>query len=575
MKKFYLSILAMCLAVTAQAQQRTDEELQEIAAQQLLTAGVKAQIGGQQAAVQDIREMSKTENLAIYGSEEAGFVVMARDSRLKPILGISLNTYTPGNEPDGFKWWLAEQEKALTVSTARMNIGAKGPGIIDETTDEEEGKYAPVDNFINTKWGQNSPYNDLCPKVGGKSTPSGCVATAMSQILRYNKYPTYSTGKGSYTTGTTQTSIPVMLNSTFDYDVMVNNYSYGKRSEASKTAVATLMRDCGYAANMEYTVSGSGTSDYDAAVGLTRNLGYDTLAITLLYRDFYTSEEWMEIINEEIQAKRPVLYSGSDKKYGGHAFLFSGIDAQGKFYVNWGWDGTSDGYFEFSNLTPRDILGYSVSYNFNEGQSVILGFTPDGQPLEGAEHEDHMALVGNFSLSSKMPNNMYLYFPGMYNLSYLIFYGETYLAIENEDDPEDYQIYRLFDTSEQSFGPLEPGYGVGEREFPLDLNELKPGNYAVNFISHAVNSDYYYYIRSEGGLYSAHFSKDANGKITVKESTLYDAIKDITTIQTESTDSQSANNKAFANKWYDLTGRQVSQPSQGLYIINGQKVMIK
>ena len=69
--------------------------------------------------------------------------------------------------------------------------------------------------------------------------------------------------------------------------------------------------------------------------------------------------------------------------------------------------------------------------------------------------------------------------------------------------------------------------------------------------------------------------KDANGKITVKESTLYDGIKDITTAQTGSTDSQSANNKAFANKWYDLTGRQVSQPAQGLYIINGQKVMIK
>ncbi len=570
MNKLYLSILAVCFAVTANAQQRTDDELREIAAQQLLTAGVKAQVAGQRDAVQDIRELTTTDNLAIYGSDEAGFVVMARDSRMSPVLGVSLNSYAEGDEPCGFKWWLEAQERALNDGTARMNIGARAPEIIPNGDDE--GDYTPVANFVASTWGQNSPFNQLCPKQGTKETPAGCVATAMAQIMRYNRYPARSTGKAGYTVGASQTTIPATLNSTFNYSVMVNNYGYGKRTDESKTAVATLMRDCGFASRMNYTADGSGAYPDQACLGLTNNLGYDTLAIQMIFREFYTEDEWMSIIQEELLAGRAILYSASDANYGGHAFVFSGIDAQGKVYVNWGWDGTADGYFTIDNLAPRGILGSSLTYNFSEDQAMIIGFTPDGKPLEGAEYESHLIMPGVITLSSSIANSLTVNFPGLYNNDYLSFYGETYALIENDEDDDIYDITRLFST--EVVGVLESGYGMRETSFDLLLNDLPAGDYTFYILGHSIDSEYFTIVRSVGGVYVNKFSKDAAGKVTVAEPSLYDSITAV-----EADDAvQSATQTAAAvlkKGCFDLSGRAVSKPSQGLYIINGKKVLMR
>lgn len=563
------------MTLNLHAQHRTSEELQDIAAQQLLDAGVKAHVSSQRSAVQHLGELSITENLAIYGSEDAGFVVLALDSRLKPVLGVSLNPYTPGQEPSGFLWWLEQQEAALAYASARMNAGVQAPQW-DET--EEEGNYIAVPNLISSKWGQSDPYNLYCPKIKGSNSLTGCTATAVAQILRYNQYPTHSTGKSKYFVGNSQSGIPVTLNSTFDYSLMTNTYP-SKRTDEQRNAVATLMRECGYAFKMNYSTESSGAYDTDVALGLTTNLGYDTLAIQLLQRDVYTDEEWLAIIQDELLANRPMYYSAMDPNRGGHAFIVSGIDTEGKVYINWGWNGDADGYFAIDNMSPRGILG-TASSNFSQYHAIICGFTPDGKPLDDAEYTERLALADTLTLSSSSANLLTINFPGIYNVDYLPFYGEVYVYIENEDDESIFDIQRLFTTADPQLGSLTPGYGLRETSLDYPVSELPAGNYSFVVLSHAVQHDYFNLVRSVGGLYIVKFSKDENGVITTQSPSLYDSIKEVKTEQPAPISPLAPSLTGF----FDLNGRSLRMTDdklrmtnlpKGIYIINGKKVMVK
>ena len=150
----------------------------------------------------------------------------------------------------------------------------------------------------------------------------------------------------------------------YDYANMIDSYK-GHYSKEQGDAVAKLMLDCGVAADMNYATDGSGTYTENAARGLRRNFGYPETT-QMLKRRRYSEQAWMDIIYNEINERRAILYTGVDNKNGGHAFVLSGYDETGKVWINWGWDGASDGFYDIALLNPK-------SYKFSEDQDMIIG----------------------------------------------------------------------------------------------------------------------------------------------------------------------------------------------------------
>ena len=298
-----------------------------------------------------------------------GFVVVAGDDRLPQVLGYSTDaTFSPIDIPLAMQDWMAEMNREIaylqTHSTAAVHQPIK--------------RATPVGPLLTTRWDQDWPYNNLCPTyvIGNsvKRSVTGCVATAMAQIMKYHEWPLRGTGYHSYHCNVNDTD-PVTLSvdysqSVYEWDKMLDEYSEGS-SEESCYAVAKLMSDAGISINMGYG-SSSGAQEVDVLTALTNYFGYSDRHY-LLERDLYAADEWDQLLADEIAAGRPILYCGysySQNSLGGHAFVFDGVDADGLFHVNWGWGGNGDGFFMVSLLAPGS------GYNFKYGQDAIFGVVP-------------------------------------------------------------------------------------------------------------------------------------------------------------------------------------------------------
>ncbi len=229
-------------------------------------------------------------------------------------------------------------------------------------------------------WGQEEPFNLYCPTVteDGKqyTAVTGCVATSLAIICRYHKWPEY--GKGtiggySYTSDyRKKVNIPSYSidNNHYDYSSMPMTYT-SSATAAQKKAVATLMHDLGVMFKAEYNYgTGTGAFTEDIQQALFEHMGYSGNAY-LLYRDACSSDgQFLRIIKEEIDANRPISYSGVSGDDGGHQFVCDGYDSKDYIHINWGWDGNDNGYFTLTLNIPD-------SYTFSEGQSILVGLEPD------------------------------------------------------------------------------------------------------------------------------------------------------------------------------------------------------
>ena len=173
----------------------------------------------------------------------------------------------------------------------------------DETA-TNRASFSAVDPFIKSTWNQGKPYNYLCPRSeSGENCMTGCVATALSQLLYYYKYPTTSEGSGSYTVGDKE--YEKSINTTYDWENMKDNYKQTElRSSAPVQAVAALMRDCGYATGMNYSAESSGAGDYSMALALRYNFKYDSLAIRYYARSNYSDEEWKGMVYAALEKRK-------------------------------------------------------------------------------------------------------------------------------------------------------------------------------------------------------------------------------------------------------------------------------
>ena len=227
----------------------------------------------------------------------------------------------------------------------------------------------------------------MCPTVSGKRCYTGCVATAMVQIMRYYGYPEKGTQSKSYTTQTHGLQLSFDFGqTTFDWDNILPAYTSGQFNTAEADAVAELMFACGVAASMDYDPAWASSSLIYAFTGVTSYFGYNPY--TYIAHDFnYSLEGWTDLLKSEMNARRPVIFTASDAAFNAHAFVLDGYDEEGLFHVNWGWGGTNDGYYLVTRLDPGVTSageGGNSGYQFE--QTILVGLLPKSDTVKVQSH---------------------------------------------------------------------------------------------------------------------------------------------------------------------------------------------
>jgi len=277
--------------------------------------------------------------------EAGGFVMVSADDAVTPILGYSTNEpFDKNNIPVNAANWFNKYSKHIKYiidsNLSNTNTLIEWNKIRNKEFPQEKQAVTPL---LTTTWDQSSPYNQLCPT----NTYTGCVATAMAQVMKYWNYPTTGVGSHSYTHPTYGTLTANFGATTYQWGSMINSYSGGSTA-AQKTAVATLMFHCGVAVNMDYGTGGSGAYSTDVAPALISYFNYSTSAEIQFLANF-TTANWISMLKTELDASRPVYYSGSGSG-GGHAFVCDGYNVSNQFHFNWGWSGMGNGYFAIGSL---------------------------------------------------------------------------------------------------------------------------------------------------------------------------------------------------------------------------------
>lgn len=521
MRKTLTLFITSLLAMPSFADDRSEQEMQTIALQALCSSNLQAGGAKKAAANIAVEKYQSLDMVNVYGIKGKGVVFISKDDDIEPVLGISDEDFDVNNMPCGMKWWLNTANKSLE----RMK--AKG---ITYSANPMAASGRPT-YFIKTYWNQDKPFNNLCPQINGSAAPTGCIATAMAQIMKYYQYPATSKGTGIYSVTTykdkndkdgTTKWYKRELGHTYQWTAMLS--SYGIVSEDENDAVATLMADAGAASQMNYQANGSGTIAWYATKGFAENFRYDSLAISCLQRDFYTDAEWMELVRKEMEAKQPVLYCGSDEIDGGHAFLLDGIQEDGKVHVNWGWGKSGDGWFDIDVLRPN-ITGFTGE-GFNIGQSMVLGFKKQETPSADEENISQWVTDGySFYISN---NELHVKLTNAYNYSHRVFDGKLDIVLQGMGDNSS-KLYTdpIFETdTETPYVDMLSGFNYGDKDQPevdfnlsqeSELKNISAGTYKLFLGSKSTKEKAYQCLRSVGGTIIYTLTVAADGTMTLAQ----------------------------------------------------------
>lgn len=373
--------------------------------------------------------------------ESRGFIIVSADDRAKAILGYSDNgSFDITNIPENLRYWLDNYAQELKQLVLIPDENSKTSDKVELTTELIPKKSKSAINAVppllgNIKWDQGAPFNNFCPVINTPNTGDraavGCVATAMAQVMKYYNWPVTGTGSNSYTTSTLGISLSANFGATtYDWANMTDAYS-ASSTQIQKDAVATLMYHCGVATNMDYNTT-SGTSSTSAGIALKTYFGYDP-NIQQYYRDYYTRSEWINMLKSELDAARPVLYTGVSAS-AGHMFVCDGYDENGLFHFNWGWSGIGNGYFEITALNPEDVgIGGGNGEGFNTNQSIFRNLSKPN-PSSTSSYVFYMDENMTPSASSVNRNNTFsITLNKTYNYGLSNFSGSIGLGLYSSD----------------------------------------------------------------------------------------------------------------------------------------------
>lgn len=557
MKRFLLTALTASVAVAVFADPIGREEASNIASVYLNS--VRPQVAEpvfavSQNEVKSIRAYGVVDEPAFYvfnAADGKGFVVVSGDDDFPKIIGYSNEGFFPsdGQMPEGLNDFLSSYSQY--VADVRSGI-ADAPLL--EADKVVSADYIPVVGPLCTsKWSQSAPYNMYAPKIGSTVCPVGCVATAMSQLMYFWKYPEKGQGQVSYTVPTYNIPLSADLSqSVYDWANMADAVT-NSSSDAAKAAVAQLCYDAGVSVSMQYAPASSGAYDLDAMSALVHNFGYSSSSIRMVYKECYaTTDEWKEVMKSELDEGRPVYFSavspgGGGVDAGGHAFVVDGYDTDDFAHVNWGWGGQYNGYFSLTRMNPG-------GYAFTSNQSMIIGIKPAVEGETPAQAILYLESAPKLTYTSKDRDAEFqIYLAGAYNMcnpdaaSWLIGVGlykpNGEFVADVCTDPESTRLIENV-AAYQGFGK-----GYLPCKIPADIPD---GDYVLKFNSKEVGFDTWALPAVVGGAAQNEFPV----WVTSSELRFDEVSAGIDDVDNGTAD-------VVSTEWFDLSGRKVEAPVKG------------
>ncbi len=387
MNRIYMIVLLACLAVmgNAWAGNISERQAHEIAARFIQGHGMAATSlnTAHKALLNDGTAVGdgRAAYYVLNNGAGRGYVIVAGDDRVPAVLGYSdRGSFDAQDIPAAMQEWL----DGYATQIAAITSGAKAEQRSGSTREA-------IEPLLGVSWGQGMPYNVLLPHINGSSNAHayvGCVAVAMAQIMSYWQYPARVTktlpGYTSYAGRTYEAVMPSLSPIDFDWDHMQPTYYTNDSTSTECMAVADLMRYSTTALQSSFGLTATNSYTRKIPATLIEFFGYKNSA-QYVYRENFSTEGWENVIYAELAAGRPVAYGGN-KQSAGHAFVCDGYDGEGRFHINWGWAGKSNGYFLLNLLNPSDegIGSAAGAYGYVKGQGAGIGIEPD---LDGTSGE--------------------------------------------------------------------------------------------------------------------------------------------------------------------------------------------
>lgn len=421
------------------------------------------------------RSESGNQDFYVFGNRDgAGYVVVAGDDIVPPVLGYSLTGSFPTNDlPPELQSWLASYAQWVRSARATKTVQQ---GLVREP------------NLVVTPllkgliWDQDAPYNLQTPIIGGKHAPTGCVATAVAQIMRYFCWPLQAKGVVQ--------NLPDFGQEPYDWKHMPNICRTDAAQEVCN-AVSRLMRDVGYACNMKYGADESGAYAYDAYLALINHFDYAP-SLRFVEQKYYTWADWQKLLISELRAARPIYYGGTSGPgvQGGHAFVCDGYDGNGYFHFNFGWSGLANGYYLITNILPTSFgIGAGASGGYTYQADAIIGFT--AKPHYQGDTE-----VGNYNYSNIRINDTEKgetdktspLHPNLVNLgnknAMPILSAAAFAVI----DAKGKEVVKNFSTDQR---PISQNDIIAMSDVTLNLAKLNNGKYTLRPLAYQVNAQRY------------------------------------------------------------------------------------
>ena len=499
MKRLYLLLILFVAVWSASANPIDRQQALQQAVKFLQSKGMSI---SREAATRSLgRNATANQSLYVFNTADShGFVIVAGDDRIDPIIGYTTQgSFDEEDLPVNFKAWLKQMAAEVEAIAAQPALTRTGSAPKDIS--RQVRIHRAIDPLIITSWNQGNTdnvYNGHLPLVNGKYPCTGCVATAGAQIMYYyhrdlpdmtQPVPGYKLTDGhgkDYSHGAdTSDDLPAIQ---FQWNKMKTSYSY-REPDAPMTeeedAVADLMLYCGYAAHMNYGLAnvhgGSSASTTTLADGMSKYFDFNPNTWKCVQREYYSINEWDEIIYNELASGRPIIYSGSFD--GGHAFICDGYDGAGMYHFNWGWGGGYNGFFKLQATNPKgesDItdMGY-IANNY-----CIIGLQPMSWPdiidpnaddtwevpeIEGIVATASNISVENTTVSMRLSNNN--------EETYGFGFGIGELNGEGTITPIDTEMEYYKNTD------LQKGWGFPGISFDFSTYDLSDGSHTLVPIS--------------------------------------------------------------------------------------------
>ena len=360
----------------------------------------------------------------VFNYENGGWAIICADKRGIPVLAYNdEDEFIFSEAAPAAQEWINHYMQQLDVIEAK-NIEVSDANLAAWNQNRSRRNVRGVEALLTTKWNQDYPYNMLCPEhpQGNHGhTYTGCVATAMAQVMKYWEWPRpHGFGSATYFWG--QWDTINFAEATYDWEHMQNTYGM-VASEETKKAVALLMFHCGVSINMDYGYEGSSSATEYTVDALRYNFGYRN-GINYKARDnggtteenfehFYDNDTiWCRMIIEDLDMRRPIIYTGRPESGAGHAWVCDGyrMNEEGttEFHMNWGWGGSSNAWYTIDNLQTHASASDATDYNFTYGQGAVFNIAvPNTDSAKYCMSETNVYEVEHWDINDGSYGNNY------------------------------------------------------------------------------------------------------------------------------------------------------------------------